>query len=198
MTEQAKAPPAFQFYASDIMADRRYRCMNLSERGLFLSMLCECWVNRSVPADIDNLSKVLGFTKDEVKEALSERVLSFFRLEKGELINTGLAEYRQGLDERKEKQSQGGRRGARAKWDKPLARDSYPNSPPCNQANGVSMGSRVEQSRVETSRAESSRNGEDNKDNASIDPWIVAYDAHASDLDVGLPPIRRTHSIGYD
>ena len=183
MPEFAKAPPAFQFYASDTMADRRYRCMNLGERGLLLSILCECWVNRTAPSDIDSLSKVLGFTRNEVETALTEGVLSFFRIEGGELINTGLAEYRKKLDLGKENMAKGGKKGAQSRWGKPPTRDGHPIDYP----NGVLMGSRVEQSRVETSRAEPSRNREDNKDITFVDPWITEYDAHALDLDARVP-----------
>ncbi len=108
MPQLTKTAPAFQFYASDTMADRRYRNMSLEERGLYISLLCECWFNRSVPAEPHSIAKLLGFTKDEIATALTERVLSFFIKDKvGELVNPELERYRVKLEEGREKMSEG-------------------------------------------------------------------------------------------
>lgn len=160
--------PAFQLYASDTIADKHYRLMSLEERGLLLSLLCECWVNRSVPADPDALAKWLGFQGGEVKAALSSRVVSFFSACNGELINPKLERYRKELEERREKMSKGGKKGAITKWRKPSSHDSYPTSHP----NGVSMGSGVEKRGEEKSRSEPSERGNIPAD----DPWLSEYE----------------------
>jgi uncharacterized protein YdaU (DUF1376 family) len=164
----SKTAPAFQFYASDTMADKRYRNMNLAERGLYLSILSECWVNRSMPADAQSIGKWLGFPKEAIEAALTERVLTFFDIVNNEITNAELERYRKGLEERREKQSQGGRRGAKAKWEKPLIGDGYP----INLPYGVSMGSRVEQSRDEKNRSEPLYK----KDIKNKDSWLVDYE----------------------
>jgi uncharacterized protein YdaU (DUF1376 family) len=162
--------PAFQLYASDTIADKHYRLMSLEERGLLLSLLCECWVNRSVPADPDELGKWLGFQGGVIKAALSSRVVSFFSPCNGELINPKLERYRKELEERREKMSKGGIRGAKAKWRKVSEGDSHPTNLP----NGVAMGSRVEARGKEKSRSESSERV------TIADPFVAEYEAAES------------------
>ena len=161
-----KTAPAFMFYASDTMADKRYRLMTLAERGLYISLLNECWVNRSMPADQNAIAKWLAFAGDEIKSALTDRVLSFFIEENGELTSPELERYRTTLEERREKQSKGGRKGAKSKWSKPSNEDGLPNGYP----NGVTMGSRVEKSRKEKTRSEPSVKPVIN------DAWVDDYD----------------------
>ena len=66
MKEFIRNPPAFQFYSSNYMSAIQYRTMSLSERGLMMSMLCECWVNSYVPSDISQLAKILGYSNDDI------------------------------------------------------------------------------------------------------------------------------------
>lgn len=167
-----KTAPAFQFYASDTMADKRYRMMSLGERGLFISLLCECWVNRSVPADPDGIGKWLGFPSDEVQGVLTERVKSFFQEKAGELTSAELERYRAELEERRSKMSKGGRKGARTKWSNSPAKDINPISHPNGSPSRGSMGPRVELSRDEKSRSESlGKEGIPNHDS-----WVSDYD----------------------
>lgn len=140
-----KTAPAFQFYASDAIADKRYRLMSLAERGLYLSLLAECWVNQSVPADADAIARWLGYSPTEIKSVLTERVLSFFKDEKGELVSPDLERYRQELDVRREKLSKAGKKGVQAKQDKVSQGASHPAS--------LAQASRVEKSREEKKRA---------------------------------------------
>lgn len=161
-----KTSPAFMFYASDAIADKNFRLMSLGERGLYLSMLCECWVNHSVPASNDALAKWLGFQTSEIQNTLTPRVLEFFTEENGELKSPELERYRKELEDRRKKQSIGGKKGAEKKWHKPGQGNSLPSGLP----NRVSMGPRVEMSRVEISRSESL-----GKPDIS-DPWITDYD----------------------
>lgn len=160
--------PAFQLYASDTIADKHYRLMSLEERGLLLSLLCECWVNRSVPADPDALGKWLGYQSGEVKAVLTSRVLSFFSACKGELINTKLERYRKELEERREKMSTGGKKGAKTKWRKASGDDGHLTVRP----NRVSMGAGVETRGEEKSRSEPSESG----DIPVADSWVSDYE----------------------
>ena len=52
--------PAYQEYASTMLADISFRSMNLEERGLLYTLRLECWANGSLPSDITTLSIVLG------------------------------------------------------------------------------------------------------------------------------------------
>lgn len=175
MQEITKTAPAFQLYASDTMADKRYRSMSLEERGLYLSILCECWVNRSIPADPSSIGKWLGFPKEVIEAALTRNVLSFFVKDGDELKSAELERYRTKLEEAREKMSKGGKKGAEKRWDKPSPHDSYPINPP----NGVSMGSRVEKSRNEKNRREEKGHEPRYKEDIfDTDSWLVDYISH--------------------
>jgi hypothetical protein len=89
--------------------------MNLQERGLWITLYMEFWVNGSMPADINELAKLLGFTTSDIEQSLSKLQYSFIENINGELICKELEEYRQGYLERREKQRLGGLIGAERK-----------------------------------------------------------------------------------
>ncbi len=90
-----KPTPAFLCYASNIIADKRYRFMTPIERSVWVSIYFECWPNHSVPADSYELAKYLGYPVEVIKAGLTERVLSFFKAARGELTSPELEEYRE-------------------------------------------------------------------------------------------------------
>jgi uncharacterized protein YdaU (DUF1376 family) len=157
-----KTAPAYQFYASDAMADKRYRLMTLAERGLYLSLLNECWVNHSIPADPNAIAKWLGYSPDEIKSALTERVLAYFKSNQGELTSPELERYRHELEERRDKLSQAGKKGVKAKQDKAATGASHPAS--------LAQAPRVEKSRAEN------RKGELAVRPVIDDPWLNEYE----------------------
>jgi len=117
---QNRKPPAFQEYAATILSSKAFRVMDLSQRGLLFTMRLECWVNQSIPSLSNELAKYLGFTNQEVSEALSADVLSYFNNSDGSFICTELENYRKHLTEIKEKQTAGGKKGAATtnkKWE---------------------------------------------------------------------------------
>lgn len=109
---QNRKPPAFQEYAASRLADKRFRLMAFSERGLLDTMRLECWENVQVPADPKELAQYLGKHEHEVANALTERVKSFFVESNGSYSCPELDDYRLHLEERKRKQSEGGKKGA--------------------------------------------------------------------------------------
>ena len=58
--------PAFQEYASDLLAKREFRMMTLAERGLLMTMRLECWVNKSVPSSKSELALMFGVSEQEM------------------------------------------------------------------------------------------------------------------------------------
>ncbi|NBV01089.1 MAG: hypothetical protein EBS31_06580 [Burkholderiaceae bacterium] len=119
--------PAFQCYASNLIADSHYRLMSITERAIWISMYLECWCNEKLPSDRYQLSKWLGFAFEDVKQGLSSNVLYFFN-DDGQFIRCPeLDDYRNELNERRKKQTQGGIKGARIKKEKSLGQ---PNSEP--------------------------------------------------------------------
>lgn len=106
-----RPPPAYQEFAASMMARTDYRLLTLAERGLLYSLRLECWVNGSMPADPAKLSRVLGFDPAEVAAALPS-LEPFFDVADGVLRCPELDAYRAHLDERRARQSEGGKRGA--------------------------------------------------------------------------------------
>jgi uncharacterized protein YdaU (DUF1376 family) len=62
MTNQS---PAFQFYPSDWLADANVAMMSVAGRGVYITLLCYCWREGSLPADGPKLARLCGITADE-------------------------------------------------------------------------------------------------------------------------------------
>jgi hypothetical protein len=140
MSQNRDDLPWFPMYASNIVADRRYRLMSVYERWLWISILLECWPNGSVPADPDELAKCLGYPVEDVKAGLTERVLSFFKEVKGELISPQLEEHYEKHRAIRNKQSEGGKKGVKLKRDKALKGEGQPIGKPQGQPIGEPEG----------------------------------------------------------
>ena len=110
-----KQPPAYQMYASDIIATKEYRMMNLPQRGLFLSLHLDIWVNGEAPYDNHDLALYLGFPIEEIIRARSDHLDQFFTKCGNSFRCPEHDAYKDMLDERREKQSKGGKKGQRIK-----------------------------------------------------------------------------------
>ena len=108
---QNRPPPAYQEYASNMMARAEYRVMSLLERGLMDTMRRECWVNHGVPADPAVLAKFLGYDLGEIRAALPA-VMPIFALQNGKIVCPELDDYRAHLGGIRVKQAEGGKKGA--------------------------------------------------------------------------------------
>ena len=67
-----KPVPYFPLYAANIIASRPYRLMSSVEKGLWISITMECWVNGGVPADAGEMAKILGVPEAEIKHFFSK------------------------------------------------------------------------------------------------------------------------------
>ena len=170
MKEFIRNPPAFQFYSSNYMSAIQYRTMSLSERGLMMSMLCECWVNSYVPSDISQLAKILGYSNDEVSQSLSTNVMHFFFKDNDRIICPELIAYRNKLDERQRLQIEGGKKGALRKKEKEVI-SSYPQ--------GIPEGSLIENNLIKhTTKEQVFREGELTEENSLAEhkEWLEEMD----------------------
>ena len=109
---QNRKPPSFQEYAATILSSKSFRVMTLSQRGLLFTMRLECWVNHSTPSLSNELAKYLGFSHQEISEALSSEVISYFNESESSYICPELEDYRQHLKEIRDKQRAGGKKAA--------------------------------------------------------------------------------------
>lgn len=130
---QNREPPAFQEYAAAMMAKTDYRLMSLAGRGLLYTMRLECWVNRRLPPDAPRLARVLGFDVAEVA-ALMPEVRPFFAIDEAGLFCPELEDYREHVNDRRQKQSEGGKQTAakhKAKRQQ-VVPERGPGYPPAN------------------------------------------------------------------
>lgn len=52
--------PAFQFYPKDFLTDENVRMMSLQERGAYITLICQCWTEGTLPADVAWLARLCG------------------------------------------------------------------------------------------------------------------------------------------
>jgi len=140
--------PAFLCYASNIIADKRYRLMEPIERSVWVSIYLECWANYAVPADPVGLAKYLHFSVEDIKAGLTERVLSFFKVVKDELISPELEEYREKNRLRNLKKSEGGKKGAERKRYMASKGLGYVQGTPRGTPKGSLIQSKLNQSNI--------------------------------------------------
>ncbi|MDP2786186.1 MAG: hypothetical protein Q8O38_16580 [Sulfurimicrobium sp.] len=174
---QNRPPPAFQEYAAATMASTHYRVMSLAERGLMYSMRLECWVNTGLPENPATIAKILGFSFEDVKAALPG-VMPLFANHGGMIICPELEDYRAHLKGIREKQSNGGKRGAEITNSKqPTERKDGASDSAGDSAGDsrltrrVTDGSLVKPSPVHLNQNQQSGSG------IAIDPWLEDFDS---------------------
>lgn len=159
--------PTFQVYAFDLMAKRDYRLMTLAERGLLLTMWCECWANSEIPAEPNELAAMLG-KQGEVQGALTSKVIAFFeRTKPGTFLSPDLETYREYVLDQRERMSKGGSKGGKKRAEKErLSREA--SSPP-SESNQATLKGRESESESETELAKRGVVPVD-------DPWVNDYE----------------------
>lgn len=177
---QNRDAPAYQEYAATMLAQLPFRTMTLQDRGLLYTMRLECWVNIRLPHSHNDLAKVLGLTVAEVADSLAA-VMPFFEIVDGFITSPELENYRAHLEERKSKQSHGGKRGSaitNGKRNRPAkAVDVGVTSTPSSTSRVSRQGKG--ESLVQPSKAKTSQNQPPER--AIItDPFVADYEAAES------------------
>ena len=177
MNLQNRPPPAFQEYASDTLANMNFRLLSLAERGLLSTMRLECWVNRFVPANPQNLAIILNLNAAEVEKAFTKRLLSFFSMKGDTLFCQDLEDYREVLVNRRIAQSEGGRSGGKKtqkiiKESKTQLASTLQAPPQSNLKANVKVLRREEERREESSKNQ--------QVNEEMDEWLKDYSSEDS------------------
>lgn len=108
--------PAFQWYARDFLADENVMQMGVAERGVYITLLSVCWLEKSIPADLAAMARMLPrMTARELGKhwALVGRCFSAHPTDPGRLVHRRLDEERRHQAERREKAAANGRQGGR-------------------------------------------------------------------------------------
>jgi len=113
-----KDVPYFPLYAANTMASKPFRLMTLEQRGLWITLMMECWVNGSVPSDLKELARFIGLPFEEVSRAAA--VLQVFSLDIGssQIVSKELEEQREKYLSSREGKSRGGKLGVERKREK--------------------------------------------------------------------------------
>jgi len=168
MNKSKRPPPAFQEYASDILANMQFRLATLAERGLIYTMRLECWVNKFIPSNPKEMSAMLNLQQTDLEANLTPRVKAFFQIHDGYYSCKELDDYREMLRNRSTSQSKGGKNGGLK-----------------TQENNKSIKAEVEAtlqanpkllSRDESSRQEESRVMKEKTFTQEHIKWVNAYD----------------------
>ena len=176
MAENRK-PPAYQEYASTMLASISFRSMDLAQRGLLYTMRLECWANESLPSNIDTLSNVLG---QNVKPEHLKAVQPFFKIDESTIISPELNDYRQHLEERREKQRRGGRKGANKTNSKAKSSDKTESSGNPRVSRRGSGGSLVQSNPEKQSQNQRNKGKFSYKDEDGVDPLDIELHMPAS------------------
>ena len=145
---QNRQPPAYQEYASSVMARVDYRIMSLAQRGLLYTLRLECWVNQTLPESPETLAKIIGYDTAEVAAAMPF-VLPFFAVKNGMISCPELDDYRNHIEGIRDRQSAGGKQGAAITNAKSKRPETPANKGKSSRLPGNSSGEPAGQSRVE-------------------------------------------------
>lgn len=111
--------PAFQFYPSDFLSDENVVLMNNREIGCYIKLLSHCWLEGSIPKEIEKLARLCGESTDVMWD-IWERLDACFNEngKTGRLINPRLERERLKQEEYRKGQSESGKRGMESRWGK--------------------------------------------------------------------------------
>ena len=103
--------PAFQFYASDYLADEKVQLMTLEQEGAYIRLLAYCWREGTLPADPESLAKLCkGCSTDVI--TVVERLFQQDSNDPTRLVHKRLEEERAKQKAYHEQQSNAGKKSA--------------------------------------------------------------------------------------
>lgn len=110
--------PAFQFYPKDFMTDENVLLMSNTEIGVYIRLLCSCWLEGTLPLDTDSLARMAHMPlKQFTKFWENSPVKRCFRVgEDGRLHHKRLDEEREKQATHRQRQSDKGIKGAAKRW----------------------------------------------------------------------------------
>lgn len=110
----SKRSPAFQFYPAEFLASRKVDRMSMTERGIYITLLCQCWLDNGLPTDLDELADAVRMKPAQFKRLWENSKLRLCFQERGGKL------HHDRLDVERKKQVEYRRRQADAankRWD---------------------------------------------------------------------------------
>jgi uncharacterized protein YdaU (DUF1376 family) len=126
--------PAFQYYPRDYLSDAKVRAMSYKERGMYWELVSLLWGEHVLPANIDQLAKILAVPIREFRRHWPA-ISPCFRVVGDDIEHGRLEEERRNQQRFRDGQSTSGKAGAEKRWGKgrhsePIATPSSENSKP--------------------------------------------------------------------
>lgn len=109
--------PAFQFYPKEFLADGNVSGMTLQERGAYITLLCVCWNDGSLPMQTDRLANMVG-TPLKQFERFWPAVRVCFHERDGRYVHPRLEREREKQASHRQRATDRGAKGADARWNK--------------------------------------------------------------------------------
>lgn len=111
----AEKAPAFQFYPKEFLTDGNVAGMSLQERGAYITLICLCWQEGSLPVERSRLANMVGL-EPRVFSRIWTHIAPCFRERGGRLVHPRLEKEREKQAEYRRRQSDKGKLGATARW----------------------------------------------------------------------------------
>ncbi len=108
--------PAFQFYAADFLVDENVMVMSNREVGCYIKLMCFCWREKSIPAEVGRLARLCGETEDDMLSLWGNISPCFKKTGNGRLEHPRLVLERVKQEDRRKRQSESGKLGAEKRW----------------------------------------------------------------------------------
>jgi uncharacterized protein YdaU (DUF1376 family) len=110
-----RAPPYVPWFHGDFL--RSTAGWTLIEQAVYWKLLCSQWENGVLPSDMTRLASIAG-TDAATITAVWPVVGKKFKRTAAGLVNKRMQEHRRDYHEFRQRQSEGGRKGAAARWKK--------------------------------------------------------------------------------
>jgi len=109
--------PWFKFYVRDFLTDQDVILMSPAERGTYVTLMCYCWLEGSLPAAPAKLARLCNVSSAEFDD-LWGTLERHFVVKRDRLTHPRLDGLRKEALTQRQRQSEGGRRGAERRWHK--------------------------------------------------------------------------------
>lgn len=126
-----KAPPAFQFYAADYLADEHVQLMSLEEEGIYVRLMSYCWREGSISNDPEILSRLCkGGSTTAIRVVLAR--FQPHPTAEGRLVHSRLEGEREKQAKWRQKSAEGGRKSVESRAKPPILTTLRVVEPPLN------------------------------------------------------------------
>lgn len=112
-TRKRTTSPAFQFYPDAFLSSTKVMAMSMTERGIYITLLCACWQDGSLPADMPSLARMVGVKERQFTKIWPHNLARCFTERGGRLVNLRLDQERKKQAEYRARQAANGAKGGR-------------------------------------------------------------------------------------